>query len=143
MYPAVIKANNSLELPDTGTWHPQNITGALLRHKDPKVKAQFPKEEIEKLYAENDSPEEQIQALRDLIRSKGYDSIKYKNRVEDPGHTSYIILHPSQARSPWAAFDPEKASSGNLLAGLAGGAAIPLAAQHKDIQDFVKALYKQ
>lgn len=43
-------------------------------------------------------PEEQTPILVDLIRSKGYDSIAYKNRYEDKGHISYVILDPSQAK---------------------------------------------
>lgn len=30
------------------------------------------------------------------LQAKGFDSIKYINKVEDPGHTSYIILDPAQ-----------------------------------------------
>lgn len=33
-----------------------------------------------------------------LLKSKGYDGIAYKNRYEDRGHISYVILDPNQAR---------------------------------------------
>ena len=43
-------------------------------------------------------PEQQTPILINLLKSKGYDGIAYKNRYEDKGHISYIILDPSQAK---------------------------------------------
>ena len=37
-------------------------------------------------------------ALIKLLQSKGYDGLAYKNRYEDKGHVSYVILDPSQAK---------------------------------------------
>lgn len=42
-------------------------------------------------------PEIQIPILIKLLKSKGYDGIAYKNRYEDRGHTSYVILDSNQA----------------------------------------------
>jgi hypothetical protein len=33
-----------------------------------------------------------------LLKSKGYDGLAYKNRYEDKGHISYVILDPKQAK---------------------------------------------
>jgi hypothetical protein len=56
------------------------------------------------------------QWLIDFLASKGYDSIEYVNKVEDPGSISKIVFEPEQIRSPFAKFDPTKRKSGNILA---------------------------
>ncbi len=84
------------------------------------LKGQFPVHELDKL--------ENINDVRDYLASKGFDSVKYVNAVEDPGQTSYILFHesPTQkgyvigARSPFAAFDPSKLHLPNLAAGIGG-----------------------
>ena len=43
-------------------------------------------------------PEKQTPILVDLISSKGYDGLAYRNRYEDKGHISYVILDPSQVK---------------------------------------------
>jgi hypothetical protein len=43
-------------------------------------------------------PELQTPILVALLKSKGHDGIAYRNRYEDPGHTSYVILDPDQAQ---------------------------------------------
>jgi hypothetical protein len=58
------------------------------------------------------------EALRESIFPK-YDSIPYINEVESPGQISYI-LPPKNIRSRFAAFDPAKRGSSNLMAGAAG-----------------------
>lgn len=140
VYPLVMRAQNPLETPDMGNWGPQQISEFLESHP------QFGKEEVS--YALGGKParglyepdsDKQIQGLRDLIRRKGYDSIKYINKIEDPGHTSYIALDPNQLRSPWAAF--KDLESRNLLAGLAGGA-VAAPAVASGVQDYVRALNK-
>ena len=52
----------------------------------------------------------------DFLNSKGFDSIEYINRAEDPGSVSKIIFSPDQVRSAHAKFDPAKATSGDILA---------------------------
>jgi len=143
VYPLVMKAQNPLEMPDLGNWGPKQIE-YWLSHEG--AKHGFTKDEVTNALkgqptSEIYKPEglEQIKALRELIQSKGYDSIKYKNTVEDPGHTSYIALDPKQLRSPWAAF--KDLESRNLLAGLAGGA-VAAPALTPQIRDTVKALNK-
>lgn len=145
VYPLVMRAQNPLETPDLGNWGPQKIATYLADNQS----GLFPRHEIENAAGTSDLREIDklpsgqqtavMQNLRGLIKSKGFDSIKYKNDVEDPGHTSYIALDPSQLRSPWAAF--KDLQSRNLLAGLAGGA-VAAPAVGSQVQDYVKALQK-
>ena len=64
------------------------------------------------------------QWLTDFLASKGYDSIEYINKVEDPGSISKIVFEPEQIRSPFAEYDPSKRKSGNILASGAGGVSL-------------------
>lgn len=144
VYPLVMRAENPLELPDLGHWGPDMMVEGLVD----RYSNIFSPEDLKNVgYTKNEMghfrtelPEASaIRNLRNLIRSKGYDSIKYKNTVEDPGHTSYIALDPNQLRSPWAAF--KDLESRNLLSGLAGGA-VAAPALTPQIQDYVRALNK-
>jgi hypothetical protein len=143
-YPVVVSTNNPLELPDLGTWHLEDIAGALkkanageLRGKtgaerdpahpqswttiSPETAGQFPPHEVDQI--------DSIEGMRDYLQSKGYDSVKYVNKAEDTGHNSFIKFTPSPeapdfvtgVRSPFAAFDPSKIMRPELAAGLAGG----------------------
>ena len=64
------------------------------------------------------------QWLTDFLASKGYDSIEYVNKVEDPGSISKIVIDPEQIRSPIAKFDPSKRKSGNILASVPAAGAL-------------------
>ena len=64
------------------------------------------------------------QWLIDFLDSKGYDSIEYVNKVEDPGSISKIVFEPEQIRSPFAKFDPRKRKSRNILASGVGGVSL-------------------
>lgn len=140
-YPAVIRAQSPLELRDMGSWGLDEMREALgeinagthtsyvggKRIVSDWAKGQFPQGEVDKL--------RNIQEVRDYLTKKGYDSIKYTNSVEDPGHTSYILFQGSPvqkgyvtgARSPFAAFDPSKTHWASLAAGMGGILAYPLA----------------
>lgn len=63
---------------------------------------------------------ESTQLLRKRLLDEGYDVVPYINAFEDRGSTSYMVLRPENLRLKGAAFDPAKASSGNLMASLAG-----------------------
>jgi hypothetical protein len=52
-------------------------------------------------------------------KRQGYDGLVYSNRVEGKGD-SYVVFEPSQVRSRFAAFDPAKRDSANLLAARVG-----------------------
>lgn len=135
-YPAVLQMQNPLEMKDLGSWGPGHVKAALEEinageHLDyagskkleavvvsPEAQGRFPPDEVAKL--------KDIGDVRDYIASKGYDSVKYTNAVEDRGHPSYILFHESPtmpgyvigARSPFAQFDPSKLHLPNLAAGI-------------------------
>lgn len=114
VFPTALRANNPLEMKDLGTWYLPKIVNELDR-------LGFPKDEVGALNS--------IQDARTYIASKGYDSIKYQNKVEDPGHMSHILFQAAEtnpryvsgARVPWAKFDPKAVGSHDLLAGVTGG----------------------
>jgi hypothetical protein len=57
----------------------------------------------------------------DVLKKAGYDGIKdLGGKMGGPGHTVYIPFSPNQVRSRFAAFDPAKKESADLLAGVAG-----------------------
>ncbi len=131
--PAKIGANNPLYIgQDLGTWGPSKIRDALMKHPDfdPDELNQAMQMKLTPTMMSNLSPHyeaaEQIQNLRKLVESKGYDSMTYRNNVEDPGSLSYIIWHPEKARSFYAKFDPAKAGSRNLGAAIGGLSLVPL-----------------
>lgn len=62
-----------------------------------------------------------------LLKGAGFDSTLLKEDPSNPRSPKNIaVFHPSQIRSKFAAFDPAKASSGDLAASLAGaGLSLP------------------
>jgi len=54
---------------------------------------------------------------------QGYDGMVYANKIEGKGD-SHIVFDPANIRSKFAAFDPAKRGSANLLAGLGVGAMV-------------------
>jgi hypothetical protein len=141
-YPTVLQTGRSLELPDTGTWHVKNIQSALdslhagsgygvdrgsFTVADPEAHiGEFPASERQGISS--------IEAMRDYLASKGYDSVNYINKVEGPGQRSYIMFKSSAeapgfvsgVRSRFAKFDPSRVASPLLAAGVAGAAASPV-----------------
>ena len=115
VYPTVIQANNPLRLPDLGSWTARKVGEEL-----------FKTGEFESSVLGQD-----ISQLRNTIRSKGYDSIVYENKVEGPGYDSYIKFDESPdnpgfatgIRSPWAKFDPGQLSKAGLTLGIPATAA--------------------
>lgn len=115
VYPTVIQANSPLRLPDLGTWTARKVSEELFKtgEFDSSVLGQ------------------DISQLRNTIRSKGYDSVVYENKVEGPGYDSYIKFDESPdqpgfatgIRSPWAKFDPGQLSKAGLTLGIPATAA--------------------
>jgi hypothetical protein len=68
----------------------------LLRDTGMLTQQQYAEKVLE-LQRERD--ERGLAVLRRAMRKIGHDGIKYENEVEDPGHDSYIILYPAQAKS--------------------------------------------
>ena len=58
----------------------------------------------------------------DLAKSRGYSAVKIEGMSDLGGdmQTQWSILDPSAVRSRFAAFDPAKKDSADLLAGIAG-----------------------
>ena len=155
-YPVVVATNNPLRLPDLGTWHQDDIVSALGKINEGKLYGRLPGEDY---YATEKriqiSPEAQgmfpkheldqlgnIQDTRNYLQGKGYDSVVYTNKAEDPGNDSYIKFTGAPeapnfvtgVRSPFAAFDPAKIMRPELAAGIGGAAVTP------QIQEYIKAL---
>lgn len=78
-----------------------------------------------------DSQERFAEDLLSILKGHGHDSIRYLNSSEGVGGPSYLLTDPSQLRMPWAQFDPRRAKMGDLLAGIAGGAAVAPVASHR------------
>jgi len=119
--PVKLQAKNSLkleEIPHGGfykfvPWDAENIWKRIRMQTDISTEAD------NLSFLEADSPK---QWLSDFLKSKGFDSIEYINKNEDPGSVSKIVFDPGQVRSVHAKFDPAKAKSGNILASVPAGA---------------------
>ena len=130
--PLTANASNPARMKDTGFGDARSvltnmrIEGVLSKDEALDLDVDFAEEWL-KLQdsAGNMSPDNKIQyeknvrnILKDKIEAKGYDSIIYNNDVEDIGSDSMVILRPNQLRSRFAAFNPLKRKSSDLLAGV-------------------------
>jgi hypothetical protein len=71
-----------------------------------------------------------VETLRDAF-DRGHDAVMLRNYTTPggiEGQNIVIVRDANQLRSPFAMFDPARRDSANLLAGLAGAAAIPAGA---------------
>jgi hypothetical protein len=82
---------------------------------------------------------EGLRRLLEEARSEGYDGVRFENLRDigskHRGSTQVAIFDPANIRSPFAAFDPARSSSRDLLAGYApigAGAAIGAVATRRD-----------
>lgn len=126
-FPVVIKTSNPIRMPDLGSWGKGPINDWMHSQVD-KYGSKFPfdREEITEAYKKG------IKGFRDLLEKKGFDSVVYKNKVEDPGSDSYIIFKEAEEgtrkaagiRSLFAKFDPKKINDPSLVAAIAGGGII-------------------
>jgi hypothetical protein len=141
--PLMVNPGKSLEMPDVGIWRdPQSwikradLLDDQFKTNDPEMVSRL-LEEARRLVPEN-KPYDLMadpstsynwqSKVRELLQDGGYGSIKYPNFTEGHGDPSLLLLDPRQARSKFAAFDPAKRNSRDLLASLAaalgiGGAA--------------------
>ena len=140
--PVRVKSKNPLRLDDAGEWRELDssidylLNSNLVKNSDGSVdkvtrdklnrerrKANKVKEKYEDPRDFYISPEAiKIRArLVNIIKSKGYDSIVYKNNIESYGVTndkdkdSLIIFEPKNIRSQFAEFDPDKSESARML----------------------------
>jgi hypothetical protein len=82
-------ADNLLRLPDLGTWNYQNVMREAR-------KAGVPISESE--YDDAFNATDNNKAVRELLKSKGYDGIVYENEAEGRGD-SFIVFDPNQIKS--------------------------------------------
>jgi hypothetical protein len=147
--PLKAQMNKTLTLPDMGIWKdPSNYIrkyhDALDEESgrdaisDPEFMGRMAEEamKIKKLQGVNYADQMDLwqHKARELMQDAGYDSIKYANNVESDGAPSYLLMDPRQLRSKFAAFDPKRANSRDLLASLAaaiGGGAVASHEQDK------------
>lgn len=87
-----VQPQNSLELEDAGMW--QANTSFVSQLVDKGIITE--KEGNDILTRKDMSMKDKTTFLRNAIKEKGYDSIKYKNEYEKDGDYSYIILDPSK-----------------------------------------------
>ena len=88
-----IRFENALELEDAGHWGANSSFMNQLVEKNI-----FSKEESDNLLTTKElSMEEKVNIIRQRIKEKGYDSIKYINEYEPDGGYSYLLLDPDQA----------------------------------------------
>lgn len=91
---AFLRIENPLTLQDLGTWP---FAGIVRELREMSV---FSARDADRAYdAYNRSDAKGYQAIKALLMRKGFDGIKYRNAVEDPGKFSYIIFKPTQAKS--------------------------------------------
>ena len=92
IYKVEINIKNPLEIKDFPGTHYDRFYAFTLRDK--KIISQ---EEMEFITTEQD-PQELRKRLLDKLRDLGIDGFVYKNRYEDKGNISYVIVDPSQAK---------------------------------------------
>ncbi len=80
IYPAKLKLQNPLRLDDPIEWTPTELAGQLSRGAAPNISKQDVLDVLAK-HANSDNAET-LTGFRDLLQSKGYDGIVYKNAVE-------------------------------------------------------------
>jgi hypothetical protein len=127
--PVYLKTKNTLPTKDWGNDWNFSVAQQL------KNEGIISKEEYEKFRLEgnkNPNIKNWNKLVTDLLKSKGYDSLLYKNihessnkLLQDPNANlnSTIILDPSHIRSKHAAFDPAESESTELLKAKGGAVA--------------------
>lgn len=83
-----------------------------------------------RIHLTGDELNHEIASTLNLAWDNGFDSVVLKNYTSPGGRKGDILVvkNPNQLRSPYAAFDPRKRDSANLLAGIGAVGAIPAAA---------------
>lgn len=134
--PLWVRMNKALELPDMGIWrspvdwsrmsdelvasHPQGSFVGKLRDEAADFAHRYPNEDLQWQHR-----------LKELLQGEGYDSIRYANHTEGAGEPSFMLLDPRQLRSRFAAFDPRRKNSRDLLASLAAAIGTGAVASHE------------
>lgn len=110
IYEAVIRPTQMLSgVMDPGLWNsPRDVAYVLLREIGGAAGYASPEWNYIDLFGRNYASfgsfrdkgyARQLRFIFDTIRRLGYDAISYKNRFEDKGKTSYVVLDPSIIQS--------------------------------------------
>lgn len=93
IYQVSLDINNPAIIKDfPGVHTPRQFAFAL---KNAKI---FSQDEMLGISLADENNDIKADRLIGLLKSKGYDGIAYKNRYEDKGHISYVILDHNQAK---------------------------------------------
>lgn len=146
--PLKAKIQNPLELPDMNLWRNPKYWEAHLANVPPDTPNYEVVKELHDAAAKmaegtklplgrgKAAPEEVEwpQMFKNILKRHGFDSVKYENEFEyarnkpKEAQYSYMLLDPSQLRSRFAAFDPARAKSGDILASILAAAGLGTAA---------------
>ena len=136
--PLKIRGKKFLELEDpmTQEWEPHGVVSqlAFISNSNHPNGIKLPG-------VDNFAPKHK--QIREGLQKLGYDGIVYRNMMEGSGaDKSYIVFDPKNIRSKFAQFDPAKAGSADILAGLAGLGVLGAGATAlpQDDSDMVSAL---
>jgi hypothetical protein len=110
------KYSYMLGLNDEGSFHADAIAKQLAKKKIiSKDEAKRIEQSVGSDWSGRKAEDDKLRAA--LLR-KGYDGIKYSNTQEGRG-TSYAFIDPTNIRSRFAAFDPMRRDSSDIMAGVA------------------------
>jgi len=87
-----LRIENPLDLPDLGVWHPSDVAAAAQ-----SAGVEFAEGEVNAALDGLEGKEANA-AIRELLKSKGFDDVRYENKSEGAGR-SYVIFDPEQAKS--------------------------------------------
>lgn len=151
--PLKVRMDNTLHMPrDVGIWRDPASWGQKMEHSgeymldntnDPDALRELMDKADEIRHAHRGTANSQRfdpsgigrsvawqQDAKSIMDRRGIDSISYPNTTEGAGENSYLLLDPRKIRSRFAAFDPAKRSSRNILAGLGGLTAASTVSSH-------------
>jgi len=127
--PLMVKSQKTVDLPDMGMWRDarnwedvREFSPELFESLPPDIKSTL--NDIVTDYANKFPAGTDLAAshnmrfqqdIKDALQKQGYGSIKYRNFVEANGDPSMLLLDPRQIRSKFAAFDPAKVNSRDIM----------------------------
>jgi hypothetical protein len=99
VYPVYLSIQNPLYIPDDlGTWEPEDVLRPDRNQKYVSHGVNFTDDEYNSVAMKLNKKERTIELLR-ILKKHGYDGVKYKNVIEDPGSISWIAFEPQQIKS--------------------------------------------
>ena len=103
--PVYLSIQNPLNLPDLGTWEPEDIVNQLWRKDEWLTKPEY-----DWILSKPGKREKNV-ALKVIFKKHNIDGIKYKNSVEHVGSISWIAFEPQQVKSIFnkGSWNPNKA----------------------------------